>query len=110
MHASDDAASGASTLQSHTNVGTCLCGNGNQQPTGSLRIEEQIAIFLRHAGSKLCAFANKFPVIFQATGQMAFACVVERTGKIRKRRMLDLKGNGRGARCGISECHFPRVA
>ena len=74
MHASDDAASGASTLQSRKNVGTCLCGNGNQQPTGSLRIEEQIAIFLRHAGSKLCAFANKFPVIFQATGEMTILC------------------------------------
>jgi len=32
MHTSDDAGSGASTLQSRKSVGACLCGNGNQQP------------------------------------------------------------------------------
>ena len=74
MHASDDAGSGASTLQSCKSVGARLCGNGNEQPAGSLRIEEQIPVFLWHAGSKLCAFANKFPVIFQATGEMTIPC------------------------------------
>ena len=64
----------------------------DQQAAGSLRIEEQISVFLRDARSETHAIADKIAVIHQTAREEAGACGFKGPGKIRNCRMIDLEG------------------
>ena len=42
--------------------------DGHQQAARSLRVKEQITIFRRHVGSKLCTVSHEGPIVLEATG------------------------------------------
>jgi len=90
-----------------------LCGfrqDSNQQATGSLRVEEKIAVFLRNAFGKTYAIANEIAVIFQAAGEKSFACGLQRSGKIANGGMIDLEGHGFDSAGRITKRHLSSVA
>ena len=66
--------------------------DSDEQAARSLRIEEEIAVFLRDALSETHAIANKIAVIHQTAREEAAACGFKGPGEIRNCRMIDLEG------------------
>lgn len=65
--------------------------DGNEQAARCLRIEEQVAKFLRDSFREAYAIAQELPVIFQAAGEKAFACGLFGAGQITDRGVIDLE-------------------
>jgi len=73
-----------------------VCGfgrDGDQQATGSLRVEEQVAILLRNALRETDAIANEIAIILQSAGKKASAGRCDGAWEVGNSRMLDLQGN-----------------
>src|SRR5260370_28506725 len=84
--------------------------DGNQQAAGSLRVEEEVAIFLLNAVCKTHAIANEIAVIFESAGEESSARGFDSAAKVRNSRMIDLEGDGFDITRRISHRHLPRVA
>ena len=90
-----------------------LCGfrqDSNQQAAGSLRIEKQIAVFLRNAFAETHAIANEIAVILQAAGKKSLVCGLPGSGKIANGGIIDLQGHGLNTPLRIPKRHLPGVA
>ncbi len=84
--------------------------DSNQKPAGSLRIEKQIAMFLRNATGESHAIAKEIAVILQSAREKSLACGFQRAGKILHCGVIELQRYGFNSPLGISERHLARVA
>jgi 3-deoxy-D-arabino-heptulosonate 7-phosphate (DAHP) synthase class II len=90
-HAPDAAGGDAALFEGGDCCVSRFRGNGDEQTAGSLRIEEQIAVYLRDAFGIARAIANKIAVVFQAAGEKPFARRFDGAGKIADRGVVNLK-------------------
>ncbi len=84
-------------------------GNGDQKAAGSLRIEQQGAIFFRNACSKSDAFPQKIEIIIQSTGNHALASRIEGARKNRNGFILNLNRYRGNSLLRFPEGHFTGV-
>src|SRR5712692_7290303 len=84
--------------------------NCNQQSAGSLRIEEEVAVFLPNAFAETHAIANEIAVILQSAGEKSFARGFNRARKITDSRMINLEGHGLDIPLRIPKRHLASVA
>src|SRR2546427_13039509 len=68
-----------------------VAGNGHQQSSRGLRVEEQVAILLRDRRGKAGAVANEIAIVFQAAGKVAFAGSFHRAGQVLDARVIQFE-------------------
>src|SRR5260370_40403862 len=83
--------------------------SSNQQAAGSLRIEEEVAVFLPNAFGETHAIANKIAVILQAAGEKSFARGFNRARKITDSRMINFEGHWLDIPLRVAKRHLPSV-
>src|SRR5260370_1887528 len=84
--------------------------NCNQQSAGSLRNEEEAAVFLPKAFAETEAIANEIAVILQCAGEKSVARGFNRARKITDSRMINLEGHWLDIPLRIAKRHLSGVA
>src|SRR6266571_5971994 len=106
----DAARRDAVAIQHRQCVVTEFGRDGHQQAAGSLRIEEQVAEFLRNRFPKTDAIAKKIAVILQAAGKESIARGFRGARQIADRRVIEFQGHGLDLSLGISQRHLPGMS
>src|SRR5437899_12709298 len=90
-NAADDLGAYIAALEGCARRVRSVAGNGNQQSSGGLRVEEQVAILLRDRSGKAGAVADEIAIVLQAASKVAFAGGFHRAGQVFDARVIQFE-------------------